>query len=484
MKIKTERFRENSLHALADAQLQSALRTATTTFIEKRRQAVAEVSDWEELRNRAREIKEQVIQKLDHYLAQFEKKAAERGAKIFRAHDGQAAVSRIVELARQKGVRLVIKGKSMATEEIALNDSLESAGIEPLETDLGEYIVQLAREKPSHIIVPAIHKTRREIGELFADRLCVDRTEDVEHLTAIARKTLRTKFIEAGMGISGANFGVAETGTIVLVENEGNIRMTTTLPRVHVVLMGIEKLIPTFEDLALFLRLLPRSATGQKISSYISFITGVKSRWNEEGPEELHIILLDNGRSGIAKDDLLKESLYCIRCGACLNVCPVYRKIGGHAYEWIYPGPIGSLITPELLGLERARDLPFASSLCSACRDVCPVKINIPKLLLELRSRIIEEEKPRLTVERVAMRLWAFLFKHRRLYSAASALARFGQILFVSDGAIKSLPIFPFSRWTEGRDFPPLAKKPFREIWREMSHKETKSTKKKRSAGS
>jgi L-lactate dehydrogenase complex protein LldF len=466
MSITTEHFKENSVRALANAQLQAALRKATTAFVEKRTRGVAELDNWEELRDRGRRIKEDVIRNLDRYLAEFEKNAQARGATVYRAADGHAAVAYIQELARKQGITLAIKAKSMATEEIDLNEFLESVGVEPVETDLGEYIVQLAHEKPSHILAPAIHKTRYDIADLFAERLKTERTDEIEKLTAIARRTLRMKFIEAGLGISGANFGVAETGTIVLFENEGNIRMTTTLPRVHVAVMGIEKLIPKFEDLAVFLTLLPRSGTGQKVTSYVSMITGVKSEWSDEGPEELHIILLDNGRSRIARDEVLKESLYCLRCGACLNVCPVYKKVGGHAYGWIYSGPIGALVTPEFIGLERAKDLPYASSLCGACKDVCPVKINIPSLLLELRNRVVEEVKKSPLAERVAMKLWSVILKNERLYTLAGRLARFVQIAFTSDGAVRDLP-FPFSEWTDGRDLPPLAEKSFRDLWRE-----------------
>jgi L-lactate dehydrogenase complex protein LldF len=466
MEIKTDSFKENSVRALANPKLQAALKKAMTTFVEKRRHGVAEVANWEELRDQGRRIKEDVIDNLDRYLAEFEKNARARGAKVFRAADGPSAVAYVLGLAREKGIKLAIKAKSMATEEIELNEFLESVGVEPVETDLGEYIVQLAHEKPSHILAPAIHKSRFDIADLFAERLKTERTDEVEKLTAIARRTLRMKFIEAGMGVSGGNFGVAETGTVVLFENEGNIRMTTTLPRVHVVVMGIEKLIPKFEDLAVFLTLLPRSGTGQKMTSYVSMITGVKSEWTDEGPEELHIILLDNGRSRIAKDEVLKESLYCLRCGACLNVCPVYRKVGGHAYGWIYSGPIGALVTPEFLGLDRAKDLPYASSLCGACKDVCPVKINIPSLLLELRSGVVEKVKKTPLAERVAMKLWSVVVKSERLYALASGVARFMQVAFVSDGTIRDLP-FPFSQWTKGRDLPPLAERSFRELWRE-----------------
>ncbi len=287
-----------------------------------------------------------------------------------------------------------MKAKSMVGEEVELNHALEAAGIRAMETDLGEFIIQLAGERPAHIVAPAIHKTREDVSELFVTHIQAERTVVPEQLTAIARRALREMFQKAGVGVSGANFAVAETGTVVLVENEGNIRMCTTVPRVHVALVGIEKLIPRLADLGVFLRLLGRSATGQKLTTYTSLLTGPR-RPGEDGPEEMHVVMVDNGRTAALADPKMREMLYCIRCGACLNTCPVYRKIGGHAYGWVYSGPIGALVTPELVGIGQARELPFASSLCGACREVCPVRINIPDLLLHLRSQAQEHAPKR-----------------------------------------------------------------------------------------
>src|SRR2546423_6200669 len=389
--------------ALEDAVLQTALKSATDTFISRRREAVAGVPEWQALRARARRVKEHTINNLDYYLEQLAEKVSELGGHVYWATTGEDVGRYCVELARARGVRVVVKSKSMATEEIELNHALEAAGVRAVETDLGEYIIQLAREKPSHIIVPAIHKTREQIAELFAEKLKCGLAREVAEITAVARERLRGEFLSAGMGITGANFAVAETGTIVLVENEGNIRLSTQVPRIHVAVVGIEKVIPRFEDLSVFLRLLPRSGTGQKQTAYVSFLNGprrrtrdaradVASRSSEQGQAsesefEFHLVLMDNGRTRILADERMRESLYCIRCGACLNVCPVYQKIGGQAYGWIYPGPIGAVISPLLQGLKQAGELPFASSLCGAGRGAGPRGINFSGFLLPPRAQ-------------------------------------------------------------------------------------------------
>jgi L-lactate dehydrogenase complex protein LldF len=348
---------------------------------------------------------------------------------------------------------------------------MERAGVAPVETDLGEYIIQLAHEPPSHIIAPAIHKSKKQVAELFADKLHIPLTEDIEELTRAARRALREKFHQAGMGISGVNFAIAETGTIVLLENEGNIRLSTSLPNIHVAVMGIEKVIPRFADLAVFMQLLPRSATGQKLSAYASFISGPRKPPEPDGPDELHVVIVDNGRSAMLRDPDLRRALYCIHCGACLNVCPVYRQVGGHAYGWVYSGPIGAIVTPQLLSLQRAGELPYASSLCGACRDACPVRIDFPKLLLALRHRVKENPTERAVApwqERLAMALWAFAMKNETTYRLATRIARWAQKLLLIDGA-QHIPIYPLSEWTRHRDMPTLAARSFRERWKEFS---------------
>ncbi|HSK62478.1 MAG TPA: LutB/LldF family L-lactate oxidation iron-sulfur protein, partial [Pyrinomonadaceae bacterium] len=386
--LSSETFRENVRAALADVQLRGALKNATSLFGERRKEAAASLANWEDLRTQARAIKDEALLHLDQYLEEFVRNAESRGAQIHWARDAAEANAIITTLAIERQARIVVKSKSMTTEETHLNPALEAAGLQVVETDLGEYIIQLAEETPSHIIAPAIHKTRRQVSELFTAELGMPPTDDVAQLTSTARATLRDRFAAADVGISGVNFAVAETGTIVIVENEGNIRLTTSLPRIHIAVMGIEKVVPRFADLDVFLKLLPRSGTGQSLTTYQSFITGTKHRETDEGPEELHIVLLDNGRSPMLAQPVTRQSLACIRCGACLNACPVYQQIGGHAYGSVYPGPIGAVITPQLMGIEKSSQLPYASSLCGACREVCPVKIDIPQLLLHLRAEI------------------------------------------------------------------------------------------------
>ena len=475
--------------ALGDAVLQTALKSATDTFISRRREAVAGVPDWQELRARARRVKEHTINNLDYYLEQLVAKVKEHGGHVYWARTGEDVGRYCVELARARGVRVVVKSKSMATEEIELNHALEAAGIRPVETDLGEYIIQLAREKPSHIIVPAIHKTREQIAELFAEKLKCGLAREVSEITAVARERLRGEFLSAGMGITGANFAVAETGTIVLVENEGNIRLSTQVPPIHVAVVGIEKVIPRFEDLSVFLRLLPRSGTGQKQTAYVSFLNGPRrqtrvaradaasrSSKQEQASDsefEFHLVLMDNGRTRILADERMRESLYCIRCGACLNVCPVYQKIGGQAYGWIYPGPIGAVISPMLQGLKQAGELPFASSLCGACRDACPVDINLPDLLLALRAKVKEagadEGVARNFAERAGVAAFAATAKRPKLFAVAGKLMRGLARLVSKDGKVRSAHVPPFGEWTKYRDLHAPQGGSFRERWKKRN---------------
>src|SRR5215208_3720763 len=446
------RFRDNATVALADVQLRGALKNATSLFGERRKQAAASLPNWEELRSQARAIKDEVLLHLDRYLEEFARNAEVRGAKIHWARDAAEANSIICGLATERRARVVVKSKSMTTEETHLNSALEAAGMQVVETDLGEYIIQLAKETPSHIIAPAIHKTRGQIAELFTAELGMPPTDDVAELTSTARATLRDRFAAADVGISGVNFGVAETGTIVIVENEGNIRLTTSLPRTHIAVMGIEKVVPRFSDLDVFLKLLPRSGTGQRLTTYQSFITGTKRHTTDEGPEELHIVLLDNGRSRMLAHPVTRQSLACIRCGACLNACPVYQQVGGHAYGSVYPGPIGAVITPQLMGIDKTSQLPYASSLCGACRDVCPVKIDIPQLLLHLRAEIAPRKGG--AAERLAFKLWAKVMMSPKLYKLSGVAGRLMQ------------RIVPVSRaWTSGRDLRPIESKSFHDLW-------------------
>ena len=468
-------FDRNARSALDDTQLRGALRHATGLFGERRQAAIATVDDWEGLRSRARALKDETLAHLDRYLEEFAARAEEAGATVHWARDGAEACAVIGAIAIGRGARTVVKSKSMASEEIHLNAALAELGIEPIETDLGEYIIQLAGETPSHIVVPAIHKTKRQIAELFVEKLGIPPSDDVATLTEAARQALRQRFARADLGISGVNFGVAETGSILILENEGNARLTTSLPRAHIALMGIEKVIPRFEDLDVFLKLLPRSGTGQLLTAYQSILTGTRRADGDEGPDELHIVLMDNGRSRMLAHPTTRQSLACIRCGACLNACPVYQQVGGHAYGSVYPGPIGAVISPQLFGLESSSQLPFASSLCGACREVCPVKIDIPELLLHLRAQVAEGEgagngKP---LERFSFTAYAALMERPWMLEWATRAGRLAQRLVgIRDRVGKQNAVAerlapPLGAWTAWRDLRPLAPRSFRDLWRD-----------------
>jgi L-lactate dehydrogenase complex protein LldF len=458
-------FAERAAAALKDAFLQEALAIATTKFIDLRRQSFAGFPEGEALRDRARAAKEATLQRLDAYLGQLADSIERLGGRVHWASTAAEARETILRLCRERGVRMAVKSKSMATEEIELNEALEAAGVTPVETDLGEYIIQLAREKPSHIIAPAIHKTKAQVADLFSREMKRPLAADPEALTAVARRELREKFLRADMGITGANFAVAETGTVVLVTNEGNGRMVTSLPRIHVAVMGIDKVIPSLSDLVLFLAILARSATGQKLSVYTTLVRGPRAAGELEGPEEFHLILMDNGRSAQIAGPL-REALYCLRCGACLNVCPVYRQIGGHAYGSTYPGPIGVLLTAMLRGERAVKDLAHASSLCGACQEVCPVRIDIPRMLVDLRAGLARQGIAPWT-ERALFRALARVLGSPALFRAAARIGRVAQRPFVREGRLRGLPA-AFGGWTRTRDLPPVATRTFRERWRDL----------------
>ena len=460
--VTTRNFKKASSKAIADTQLQAALDRAGAGFDDARLDAIGELSRqrWEELRASARETKRHTIDNLDYYLELASERVMQNGGQVHFAKDAAEARAIVLELARSNGVRVVTKSKSMVSEEIELNHALGESGIEAVETDLGEYIIQLAEETPFHIIAPAMHKSRQQVSQLFSEKINRPGLVEIDEMAQVARQTLREKFFLADMGITGANFIVAETGTVVIVTNEGNGRFCTSAPRIHVALTGMEKIVPSLEDLPVFLRLLPRAATGQRMTSYVSFISGPRDNDEEDGPDEFHLVVVDNGRSRLLSDPVLRESLYCIRCGACLNICPVYRKVGGHSYGWVYPGPIGAVVSPMLVGLEQAKDLPHASSLCGACHEVCPVKINIPHMLLNLRTRLVESENPEERGTPVAHRILAWGYyqtmKSPRILSLVRRLALFLQTPLKRKGKLRSIPVPPFSRWTRDRDLPAL----------------------------
>jgi L-lactate dehydrogenase complex protein LldF len=455
-------FRDRAGAALHDAFLQEALAIATGKFIGLRREAFAAFPEGDALRDRARAIKEATLQRLDQYLEQLVVRIEARGGRVHYATSSAEARRIIVDIARQAGARTVVKSKSMATEEIDLNAALIQAGITPVETDLGEYIIQLAGERPSHIIAPAIHKTRGQVAELFTRALDRAVPADPEALTRVARAELREKFLRAEMGVTGANFAVADTGTIVLVTNEGNGRMVTSLPRVHVAVMGVEKVVPSLSDLVVFLAILAKSATGQKLSAYTTLVQGPRPPGELEGPEAFHLVLLDNGRIDQIGGPL-RESLACLRCGACLNVCPVYRRIGGHAYGYTYPGPIGILLTAMQHGAGAVVDLAHASSLCGACADACPVRIDIPRMLIELR-RQIDERRLAPWPERLLFRGLGAVLTRPALYRLAAPVGRLLQRPFARGRMIRRPPP-GLGRWTRSRDLPAVAPRSFTESW-------------------
>ena len=464
--IITTPLRERAAQALGDRFLHEALDIATTKFITLRREAFGAFPDGDQLRDRARAIKEATLQRLDAHLETLVANVERLGGHVHFAATAEEARDIIVDIARRTGARMAVKSKSMATEEIHLNDALQAAGVTPVETDLGEYIIQLAHERPSHIIAPAIHKTKGQVAELFSRELKrPGLPADPEVLTKIAREELREKFLTADLGITGANFAVAETGTVVLVTNEGNGRMATSLPRVHVAVMGVEKVIPSMTDLAVFLAILAKSATGQKLSVYTTLVRGPRHPGELEGPEEFHLVLMDNGRSAQIAGPL-REALYCLRCGACLNVCPVYRKIGGHAYGHTYPGPIGILLTAMLKGDRSVRELAHASSLCGACHEVCPVRIDIPRMLVELRSGL-DRQRLAPAGERLLFRAAGRVLRSPALYRLAARLGRLAQHTVLRDGWPRLAPPI-LRRWTRTRELPRVADRTFAERWKEL----------------
>jgi L-lactate dehydrogenase complex protein LldF len=456
--------------ALNDSQLRHNLHLATHTIRDKRARAVAELPDWEGLREAGRAIKERVLRHLDDYLLELEASVQRAGGQVHWARNADEANAIVRGIVAGHGAREVIKVKSITTDEIHLNDALAAAGITAIETDLAELINQLSGDRPSHILVPAIHKNRSQIREIFMQELGVSElTDDPAELTNAARLYLRQKFLTTPVAISGANFAVAETGTVCVVESEGNGRMCTTLPEVLVTVMGIEKVIPSWQDFEVFLQLLPRSSTAERMNPYTSFWAGTTPG---DGPREFHLVLLDNGRSRALSEPIGRQALNCIRCSACLNVCPVYSRTGGHSYNSVYPGPIGAILTPQLRGFAEAGTLPWASSLCGACYDVCPVKINIPEVLVHLRGRIVQTKQDRQPLrmytdrEHVAMQTLARTFADRGRYERAQRTLQRVRPALAHGGSALWLPA-ELAAWTAGRDLPSVPEQTFRQWWEE-----------------
>ncbi len=458
-------FPDAAHDALADAQLRRNLAHVTTTIRAKRTAAVAELPDWEALREAGRAIKTETMRHLDRHLVELERSVTAAGGVVHWARDGEEANRIVGDLITGCGATEVVKAKSLTTEEIGLNEALAERGIHAWETDLAQLIIQLSGDTPSHILVPAIHRNRTQIRDLFRRELPgagPDLSDDPAALAEAARLHLRELFLRARVGISGANFAVAETGTIAVVESEGNARMCTTLPEVLITVMGIEKVVPSWRDLEVYLQLLPRSSTAERMNPYTSLWTGVDP---DDGPREFHLVLLDHGRTTALADEVGRQALHCIRCSACLNVCPVYERTGGHAYGSTYPGPIGAIITPLLTDLRVGATLPYASSLCGACYEVCPVKIDIPRVLVHLRGRVVREGAHREPGEGIAMGALARLFEHRRAYAAVQRIAAALTAPLRGRGRVITRLPGPLRGWTAGRDLPP-PQPSFRQWWK------------------
>ena len=468
MEAYTQTFPANTAKALADASLQQAMTDTGPHFVSKRAKARDALPEFDALRDQARDIKDHVLAHLDLYLEHYEKKVTESGGHVHWAATAEEARAAILGICKRVNARIVTKGKSMISEEIDINKYLAEAGHTPVETDLGEYLIQLRGERPSHIIAPAIHLTRDQVEADFRKaHTHLDPNRDLSEIPTMveeARQVLRQKYLTADVGITGANFLVAETGTSIIVTNEGNGDLTQILPKVHIVIASIEKIVPTLEDTTTILRVLARSATGQDFSNYTTFSTGPRREGDPDGPGEYHVVILDNGRSNVLGTEF-QDMLRCIRCGACLNHCPVYQAVGGHAYGWVYPGPIGAVVTPAIIGIEKARHLPNASTFCGRCEEVCPMRIPLPKMLRHWREKEFEKHLQPVSM-RWGMGVWAFFAKRPKLYQFATRIA----VRVLSNqghgkGRLSKVPLA--SAWTQTRDFPAPQGKTFQQMWKE-----------------
>ena len=471
MSINVHDYRSAAAAGIGSEQLQKSLHGLQNRFGRGAMELWAGMVD-QEMRDRVKDSRMRTFEHLDIVLTELAKNVRARGGHVHFAVTAQDAVAYTLGVARNNEVKRVVKGKSMTSMEVDIDPALEREGIEVVETDLGEYIIQLAGDKPSHIIAPCIHLNRDQIGRLFADKLGIDYTDDPPTLTMAARRALREKLLSADMGLTGCNLACAETGQISLVSNEGNIRMATTMPRVVVALMGMERVVATMAEHRETLQLLTRGAALQKLSTYVSFLGGPAAKSDPDGPKEFHLVIIDNGRSKILADPEFREVLACIRCGACLNICPVYGKIGGHAYNSPYSGPIGAVVTPLLFGINKHADLCKGETLCGACRDICPVKNDLPRMLAALREKLAYgserwDTSPHNKNEARAFRFWRLLVAHPLLYRAAIALGRLLQRPFVGKDGMIGRMTGPASGWTDGRNLPPIARRTFDQLWKE-----------------
>lgn len=464
MSVSSDRFLHDAAEKVANRELRQIVRQGIGHYDAAARQGRSRFRSWEAARERCAQAKREAVEHLDRYLVEFERRVQERGGRVFWAETAEEARNYVLDLARRCGVRRVVKSKSMVAEEIQLGPALEEKGIRVWETDLGEFIVQLRQEPPFHIVTPAMHLRREQIGELFREKLGGGEATDPESLVGVARRVLRQAFFSAEMGITGANFLVADCGMIAITSNEGNARLCTTLPRIHVAIAGIEKVIPRLEDLAVLWPVLATAGTGQPITCYNTLVGGPRAAGEADGPEEFHVVLLDNGRTRLLADRRAREALRCIRCGACLNACPVFRTVGGHAYGVTYSGPIGSVITPPMAGLAEYQHLSYASSLCGACTEVCPVKIDLHHLLLWNRHSAVDQSLRPLR-ERLGFRLWRWAMEGRGRYRAAGWAAR-AYLRLASRLGFEGTRLDPARAWTTSRDLPPLPRESFRATWR------------------
>lgn len=469
--IKTEFYRQHAARSIHDTVLQKALSNVQNRLGPATALCYQNLPEGPGLRDKAHQIRESAICNLDVLLEKLAEKIQDRGGKVYFAKDAAEATAYCLDTAQKNRVRMVVKGKSMVTEEIGLNSVLEENGIEVNETDLGEYIIQLAGEPPSHILAPAIHKTRREVAQLFTEKLGIPYCEDPPVLTKAARKALREKFLAADMGLSGCNMACAETGHITTLSNEGNIRMSTTMPKIHMVFMGMERITARLQDHDILFRLLSRGAAAQNLAGYVSYIGGPRTQDQLDGPDEFHLVILDNGRSKILADPDLREILCCVRCGACLNVCPAYGKIGGHAYGYPYSGPVGAVLTPLLVGVNRAKDLCRGEPLCGACKDACPMNINLPRMLLILRAKLADGDRTWKVardsrMEKFMFQIWSRIIQSRSLYDfTLKAGYFFEKLLPIRSKMISRLPL-GLKAWSQNRDMAPLAREGFLSQWK------------------
>jgi L-lactate dehydrogenase complex protein LldF len=470
MELVPNRFMQSSTVAIEDIQLKTALSRATGSVLVNKEARIGEVTDYPALRQQARGAKMRALADLPEMLEQMERNVIAKGGQVLWAADAAEARQHVLDICRTHNLKRGVKSKSMVTEEIELLPALEAAGIQMRETDLGEYIVQISNDHPSHIVMPVMHLTKERVRDIFIEKLGMEHTDDPAAMTAFARQILREEYLSADFGMSGGNFMVAETGTVAIVTNEGNGRLSTSLPRVHIAMVGIEKIVPTWEDFATLVQMIARAGTGQRTTVYVNMFNGPARAEDPDGPEHFYLILVDNGRSNIYGTEYT-EALACIRCGACLNACPVYQNVGGHSYGSVYSGPIGAVVTPLMQGKENAAYLPFASSLCGACKQACPVDINIPDMLLSLRRDLQHVQDP---VWQVGMKAFGFAFSHPLLYQLGgkSQSAITGALLEqTGKDRLDRLP-YPFQGWTKNRDFPPFAAESFHDWWKQ--HREDK----------